>query len=256
MKIHFLGTCAGTEPMPGRKHTAFALEHSGKLYWFDAGEGCSYTAHNLGLDLLKVEKIILSHPHIDHTGGLANLLWTIRNLHWLKKTEKMTDIEIFLPVSGVFEAVMGLLRCNEPNFSLAPYLHPIKIQDGVLFDAGDLRVTAFHNTHMAPLEEGWRSFSFLIEGEGKRIVYSGDVKRYEELDPVIGNGCDALIIETGHFGIADVDAYTKDKAIGRIYFNHNGREILNAPHDAATKIRALFGNKAVICYDGMTETLT
>ena len=165
MKIHFLGTCAGTEPMPGRKHTAFALEHQGKLYWFDAGEGCSYTAHNLGLDLLKVEKIILSHPHIDHTGGLANLLWTIRNLHWLKKSEKMTDIQVYLPVSALFEAVMGLLRCHEPNFSLAPYLHPHRIQDGILFDDGVLRVTAFHNTHMAPLEEGWRSFSFLIEGE-------------------------------------------------------------------------------------------
>lgn len=255
MKLCFLGTCAGTEPMPDRKHTAFTLEHDGKLYWFDAGEGCSYTAHNLGLDLLRVEKIILSHPHIDHTGGLANLLWTIRNLHWLKKSEKMTDIQIFLPVSGIFEAVMGLLRCNEPNFSLGPHLHPHIIQDGVLFDNGSLCVTAFHNTHMAPSEEGWRSFSFRIDAQGKRIVYSGDVKHYEELDPAIGEGCDVLIIETGHFGIDDVYTYTKGKPIGKILFNHNGREILNAPAEAANKVKNLFGDKAVICYDGMTECL-
>lgn len=43
MKLYFLGTCAGTEPMPDRTHTSFALESGGSIYWFDAGEGCSYS---------------------------------------------------------------------------------------------------------------------------------------------------------------------------------------------------------------------
>ena len=255
MKLHFLGTCAGTEPMPDRKHTAFTLECNDKLYWFDAGEGCSYTAHNLGLNLLNIEKIIISHPHMDHVGGLGNLLWNIRNLHWLKKTDHMTDIDIYLPYMGVWDATITLLRCNEPNFALTPYLHPHQIQDGALFDDGNVRVTAFHNIHMAPLEGEWRSFSFLIEAQGKKIVYSGDVKRYDELDAAIGNGCDALIIETGHFGIDDVFAYTANKPIGKIFFNHSGREILNHPVDSAKRVNQLFGNKAVICFDGMTEIL-
>ena len=71
MKLVFLGTCAGTEPMPDRKHAAIALEVEGRLYWFDAGEGCSYTAHNLGMDVLKVKTVVISHPHLDHTGGLS-----------------------------------------------------------------------------------------------------------------------------------------------------------------------------------------
>ena len=54
MKIHFLGTCAGTEPMPGRRHTAMILESGNKFYQFDAGEGCSYTAYaEMKLDLKK-----------------------------------------------------------------------------------------------------------------------------------------------------------------------------------------------------------
>ena len=64
MHLTFLGTCAGTEPMPDRKHTSFAIEYNGKVYWFDAGAGCSYTAHLLGIDLLSVRAIFISHTHM------------------------------------------------------------------------------------------------------------------------------------------------------------------------------------------------
>lgn len=47
-KLTILGTCSGTEPMPGRHHTSFTLLHDQRLYWFDAGESCSYTAHQAG----------------------------------------------------------------------------------------------------------------------------------------------------------------------------------------------------------------
>jgi 7,8-dihydropterin-6-yl-methyl-4-(beta-D-ribofuranosyl)aminobenzene 5'-phosphate synthase len=43
---------------------------------FDAGKGFS-TAHNadsLGIDLSKIDKIVLSHGHYDHTGGLREVL--------------------------------------------------------------------------------------------------------------------------------------------------------------------------------------
>ena len=39
MKLHFIGTCAGTEPMPDRRHACVVVECNDKLYFFDAGEG-------------------------------------------------------------------------------------------------------------------------------------------------------------------------------------------------------------------------
>ena len=98
MKIHFLGTCAGTEPMPGRKHASIAVESGKNIYWFDAGEGCSYTAHLLGIDLLKVNKVVISHTHMDHVGGLGNLLWNIRKLVIMRKQLPLHGgIEVYLP---------------------------------------------------------------------------------------------------------------------------------------------------------------
>ena len=255
MKLYFLGTCAGTEPMPDRKHTSFSLEVGTDLYWFDAGEGCSYTAHNLGLDVLKVKAVLISHPHIDHTGGLANLIWNIRKMHWVKNSEKQGDIDIYLPDLQIWDGIMTILHCSEGSFSLEEHLHPHPISEGILFDDGAVRITAVHNLHVAVRDNQWKSFSFLIESKGKRIVYSGDVKNYSELDSLIDAGCDALIIETGHFGIDDVYAYTRDKNIGKVYFTHNGREILNHPEESNRKISALFGEKAVICFDGMTVAL-
>ena len=156
MKLHFLGTCAGTEPMPERKHASFALEVNGDLYWFDAGEGCSYTAHNMGLDVLKVKKIIISHPHLDHTGGLANLIWNIRKMHWVKNSETMGEIDIFLPDMQVWDGVMTLLHCSEGKFALEDHLHPHSVQDGLLFDDDAVRVTALHNLHVAAQPGQWR----------------------------------------------------------------------------------------------------
>ena len=255
MKIYFLGTCAGTEPMPTRKHTSFVVECNDTLYWFDAGEGCSYTAHNMGLDLLKVRKIVISHPHMDHVGGLGNLLWTIRKLMWCKKLEQLEDVDVYIPNLQVWDSLLTMLRHTEGGFKTKFQLTATRTEDGVLFDDGTLRVTASHTEHMKPIDGQWQSYAFLIEGDGKKLVYSGDVKAYEEMDGLIGDGCDGLIIETGHFVIDDVYAYAKDKPVGNIYFNHNGREILCGLNEAEEKIQKLFGGKAVIAYDTMTTTL-
>lgn len=256
MKLHFLGTCAGTEPMPDRKHSSFALESGGKLYWFDAGEGCSYTAHNLGLDLLSVHKIVISHPHMDHVGGLGNLLWNIRKLYCVKHQLPAAEtIDIHIPNMETWDGIMMILRNTEGGYEIPFRLQAHETQEGLLFDDGTVRVTAFHNNHLPPLKGKWQSYSFLIECEGKRIVYSGDVRSYSELDPVIGDGCDGLIIETGHFKIDDVYAYCKDKPVGKVYFSHNGGEFLQFPEAAGEKVRRLFDDSATVCYDGMTETL-
>lgn len=52
MKITFLGTCSGTEPYPDYRHSSFVIEHNESVFWFDAGESCSYSAYLLGIDFL------------------------------------------------------------------------------------------------------------------------------------------------------------------------------------------------------------
>ena len=86
MKLYILGSCSGTEPHPGRRYTAWALEKDdGELLWFDAGGGCASTAYEMGLNPLRIGAIFLSHPHLDHTAGLPELFQTIVKERWLRR---------------------------------------------------------------------------------------------------------------------------------------------------------------------------
>jgi len=253
MKIYFLGTCAGTEPMPDRKHMSFAIESSKKVYWFDAGEGCSYTGHNLGIDLLAVKNIFISHTHMDHVGGLGNLLWNIRKLRYEKQSKPyFGDVELYIPNMYTWEGLHKLLIHTETGFASDYEVNAHQVENGVLIDDGIMKVTALKNTHLAPDNTDARvSYTYKIECEGKTVIYSGDVGKYTDMDEFMKDGCDALIVETGHFGVDAVWDYTKDKKIGHTYFSHNGREILNNPEASQQKMKDLFNGNATICEDGM-----
>ena len=258
MELYFLGTCAGTEPMPNRKHASFVINVQNRLYWFDAGESCSQTAHIMGLDLLSVNKIIISHTHMDHVGGLGNLLWNIRKLSIVKKqTPRFGDLDLFIPNMQTWDGIWKILENTEGGFHSDFSIHPQLVTDGLLFDDGILSVTAYHNHHLQKKENvlPWLSFTYRIESAGQSIVYSGDVGDYTDMDAAIGDGCDALIVETGHLRIDGVYDYTRKKNIGKVFFHHCGREFLNHPKESAEKIQSLFGTKAIICEDQMHVVL-
>jgi ribonuclease BN (tRNA processing enzyme) len=256
MQLTFLGTCAGTEPMPGRKHTSFVIEHGGKVYWFDAGAGCSYTAHLLGIDLLAVRSIFISHTHMDHIGGLANLLWDIHKLNGRQcDPERRISgkrIDLFIPDLQVWQGMLQVLRGTEGQYNIDFDLEASNYQDGPVFTADDFQVSALHNLHLGtpPQGQAWKSYSFCIEAASKRIVFSGDIKDVSELEPLLDD-CDLLLVETGHHRVEDICAYAREKPVKRLGFLHHGRAILADPEGEARKAREIFGDQVLLAEDGM-----
>lgn len=255
-RLRFLGTCSGTEPFENMHHVSFLIEEKGKTYWFDAGENCSRLAFLQGVDMLSVSGIFISHPHIDHIGGLLGLMLLIRQQIWRKDGNPIDgEVKLFSPQDALWENLRQLIHVTDPGLFSVMNIAAKTIKDGLVFDNGDIRISALHNAHLGIPQNGiWRSYSFAIEVAGKKIVYSGDIARLSELDMLVDSGCDMLICESGHQKVAEILAYAQNKGIRRLRFIHHGREIIN-DRNAAEALANKYPYSAVITYDGMTEEI-
>ena len=215
--------------MPGRHHTAWILQANDRLYLFDAGEGCAYTACMMGLDLTRLHAVFIFHPHIDHNGGLPHVIGVRNKMKskWKKKFA-VSPLPVYTPMPSQIAALQDFWTAtavNRYDYSLGKNFVPRKVSDGKVFDDGIIRVEAIHNMHCGIPEDGiWRAFSYRISINGKKIAYSGDIKHLEEMAPFLQD-CDILLMENGHHKPWEVAAQIRSPPswnVKKLLFLHHG----------------------------------
>ena len=102
-----LGTAGGPLPRTNRAQSSNLLVVNGALYLIDAGGGVTSRIVQSGHDFRKVGKIFITHPHSDHTAGLATLMVS----QWEYQRAEPTDIY----GGGVEALVKGALAYLTPN---------------------------------------------------------------------------------------------------------------------------------------------
>ena len=252
MKLFTLGTSAGTEPFPKHHHTSLAIETEKGVYFFDAGECAGYTAHLSGVDLLKTRAVFITHPHMDHVGGLGNLLWYIRKMTFVRKAPLSGgNIDIYTPSRETVDGFMMVLRNSEGGF-VCEHTHTIyPVQDGLLFDNGDISVTAVYTNHIKGENGEPISYAYQIRCEGKTITFSGDMC-IDDLPRILPETSDVFLVETGHHQIEDVctGVIETGKTVKRLFFVHHGGYIMRDPEAALARAKAAFGDAVEITMDG------
>jgi ribonuclease Z len=230
-EIVFLGTSASA-PSVRRGLSSQVVIHNEYRFLIDCGEGTQRQILQSGLGFKRLNRVLITHGHLDHILGLAGLVSTF------SRWETIEALEIFAgrwALDRIRELIFGVvLRGADPPMSL----HLREIQPGLIFRDEDFSVSAFPVWHRGPdcygflFEEKerrpflpekaealnippgpWRRD--LVNGlavtlpdgriiqpeevlgpvrEGIRLVHVGDVGRTQELEAVCQNA-DTLVIE-------------------------------------------------------------
>lgn len=196
-----LGTAGGPMPRKDRAQSSNLLVVNGALYLIDAGDGVTRRIGQAGYDFRKVGKIFITHPHSDHTAGLATLMVS----QWEYQRAEPTDIY----GGGVEALVKGALAYLTPNAEIRwaegkkrpmdATFHGHDVAAGVVFQDANVKVTAVENTHFkfpqgSPPYGKYKSFSYRVDAPGRSFLFTGDTG-WSDAVVDLAKGVDVLVTE-------------------------------------------------------------
>jgi ribonuclease Z len=200
MRIIFMGTAPFIRP--GQMNTSILIQlGNGENFIFDLGEGSIANYIAAGLALNELDKVFITHLHIDHFGSLPYLYmfggWAGR---WHKK------LRVFGPsgrtpeygTAKMVEGMQQMLGWHRDAFSVFPVGegHDIEVNEfdfadngGVIYDEGGVRVIHWQRSHAKDGASGYR-----LDWNGLSVVWTGD-GRPSRLDEKYAAGADVYITE-------------------------------------------------------------
>ena len=170
MKITFLGTSHGV-PAADRYCSCTMLEVNGAHYFIDAGAPLIDLLLRRHVDLNSVKTIFTTHFHSDHVDGLVSFAGLCS---WYFKT---TTPRIYVTEQKGMAAMKALLEAAIGSFDGERVRFEMMTPDTVYEDE-NIRVTPFPTQHLA--SAGRPAYSYLVEAEGKKVFFSGDLSVHLE----------------------------------------------------------------------------
>jgi ribonuclease Z len=155
-EITFLGTSASA-PSPKRNLPAYLVQHDEHRFLVDCGEGTQRQILQSGVGFKRLNRILITHGHLDHILGLAGLLSTF--MRW----ESIDSLEIY-GGSGALERVRDLLYGVVLRGTQSPMpISLIPVKPGLILDLPDFTVSAFSVSHRGP-----DNYGYLFEEKSRR----------------------------------------------------------------------------------------
>lgn len=152
----FLGTSAAA-PSVHRGLAAHVLMHNEYRFLIDCGEGTQRQILQAGIGFKRLDRILITHGHLDHILGLAGLLSTFARFEIIDKVEIWAGAGA---LQRIRDLVFGVaLRGGRPSMEIAL----VEIGPGRLMDAEDFTITGFPVLH-----KGSNALGFIFEEKARR----------------------------------------------------------------------------------------
>lgn len=155
------------DPVPQRASSGFYLQTAEHQFVIDLGAGTLRNAQLCGLEMWRLENLVLTHFHPDHTSDLVPFLFARK---YAPQPWSPRPLQIFGP-SGTKQFLKALFAAWPSLEPPAKYLSVIEMSpdQGAYRLPGDTRLSVFQAEHgdMAAL-------SLRFELQNKTIAFSGD----------------------------------------------------------------------------------
>jgi ribonuclease Z len=151
--LTFLGTSASV-PSAERNHPGLLVEIGGHRVMVDCGEGTQRQLLRSGAGFRRLNRLLLTHGHLDHVLGIPGLLSTLR----LRQTAEL------MTVYGSPGTLDVLVRMLEGLWGHTPIpLELVRLASGQIIEAGDFAIDCFPVRHRET-----DSFGFSFRGTARR----------------------------------------------------------------------------------------
>ena len=155
-ELIFLGTSASA-PSVHRGLSAQVVKHDEYRFLIDCGEGTQRQILQSGIGFKRLNRILITHGHLDHILGLAGLLSTF------SRWEAIDELEIFAG-GWALERIHDLLYKVVLRGARPPMeIHLRPINPGIFIQGDDFAVTAIPVSHRGP-----DCYGFLFEEKARR----------------------------------------------------------------------------------------
>lgn len=210
MKIIFLGTSHGIAEK-GRFRTSMILETKAFSYIIDLGAPTGTLMKNRGISFAAVRAAFITHMHSDHA---LNINEYVELCNWLDD-----ERSLYLPEKDDITAVESWIYAThgEELYSRGKCILK-NVNEGKFYADGNIAVTAIRTHH---LKRG-KSFAYMIEGEGKRVLFTGDLQESFADFPQIAReeNFDVIVCELTHFDVGAALSALNSTKTKKIVFNH------------------------------------
>lgn len=220
MKIKTLGTSHG-DPTKTRFNSSNIVSESGNHYVIDAGVPVDALLIREGVELSKIKAIFITHAHIDHIGGLPNLIY-----EFIKYPTPGHRTEIYLP-EDIFSSLKPWLDAMHfDGFgarydNIGDYMSFHVVSEGLIYEDEAVKVYAYGTKHIES-ENAVISYAYLFETKNRRMLYSGDLCDDFRDFPVraFDKPIDLCVCECTHYSAESALPILKPLPLKKLLFNH------------------------------------
>lgn len=241
MKITFVGSSHGV-PEANRKCTSMLLEVGEKAYFIDMGTPGIDFLRTKGVPVEAVQGIFITHMHGDHTNGLIPFVDLIT--WYFKKADPVICLPMIEAAGVIDQWLKVTINGNEREVRYR------QTEEGVVYDDGTIKVTAYATQHCL------RSFGYLVEAEGKAVLFTGDLKNpgIDMPKALFERKIDLMVCESAHFPATDYLPVLEKANVGRVCITHYSDTFLASVLQAEKELRDK-GTPALHATDGLELTV-